>query len=84
MPIAVLDEVSSSLEPLELWLLTLSIDQPDVSIEGVALSSTDVSKFIGNLEDSSMFGQLIRMETHSRRIQGEGVQHFTLQFTTAS
>ncbi len=84
MPIAVLDKVSNSLEPLELWLLTLSIDQPDVSIEGLAVSSTDVSTFIGNLEDSSIFGKLIRMETHPRHLHGSAVQHFTIKFTTAS
>ncbi len=84
VPIMVLDEVSKSLEPLALWLMALSIERHDVSIEGFALSRRDIAKFIGNLEGSSMFGQLIRMESHSHHINGEDVQRFTLQFTAES
>jgi len=82
LPIAILDEISKSLEPLELWLVALSINQQDVSIEGQALSRKDVRQFIGILEENSIFGQLSRMETQPQHSRGKVIQQFSLQFTT--
>ncbi len=84
LPIVVFDEISKSLEPLELWLVALTIEHNEVSIEGLALSRGDIAKFIRNLETSSIFGELIRMETDSRHIHGEDIQQFTFQFTVES
>ncbi|GJL64655.1 MAG: hypothetical protein NPIRA04_33090 [Nitrospirales bacterium] len=82
-PIFILDEISRGLEPLGLWLLALSIEGDDVSIEGNALSHKAVGEFIQRLEESTMFGRLVRMETQPHTIHEDHVmQKFSLQFTT--
>ncbi|GJL63151.1 MAG: hypothetical protein NPIRA04_18050 [Nitrospirales bacterium] len=83
LPILILDEISQSLEPLDLWLLALSIEGDDVFIEGKALSHKAVGQFIQSLEESRMFGRLIRMETQPHILHEDHVmQKFSLQFTT--
>ena len=84
LPIVVFDEISKGLNPLGLWLEALTIERNEVSIQGFALTRRDVAKFIRNLETSSIFGALIRMETDSRHVHGEDIQQFTVQFTTES
>jgi len=83
LPILILDEISRSLESLDLWLLALSIEGNDVSIEGNALSHKAVGQFIQSLEESTMFGRLVRMETQPHTLHEDHVtQKFSLQFTT--
>jgi len=83
LPIRILDDISQSLEPLDLWLLALSIESDDVLIEGNALSHKDVGRFIQNLEESSSLKRLIKMETQPYIVDNDNVmQKFSLQFTT--
>ncbi len=78
-----LDEISKSLEPLGVWLIALSVDQQDVVIEGKALSRKDIGRFIENIEESEVFGKLVKMETQLHGIiRGEVIRKFSLQFTT--
>ena len=80
LPIQVLDEISRSIDPLEAWLIGLSIDGRDVSVEGWALSREDVTQFIRNLEEAVIFGHLMRMETQPQKNNGRVVQQFSVQF----
>ena len=84
LPVQVLDEISRSIDPLEVWLIGLSLDGPDVSIEGRALSRGDVTQFIRNLEEASIFGHLIRMETQPQKNNGRVLQQFSFQFALKS
>ena len=84
LPIHALDEISRSIDPLEVWLIGLSIDGQDVSIEGMSLSRKDVGQFITNLEASSIFSELIKMETQPQQSNGRVIQQFSLQFTLQS
>lgn len=61
-PVIALDEVSRGIDSLDIWLTALSVDQKEVVIEGKAFSREGIDTFVDNLEQSSVFESLIKMQ----------------------
>jgi type IV pilus assembly protein PilN len=64
-PVRVLDYVSQSLEPLNLWLVRLAVKGSVVEVEGKALTNDDVVEFLNNLRKSGSFVNIKLLETRS-------------------
>jgi type IV pilus assembly protein PilN len=64
-PVRVLDYVSQSLEPLNLWLVRLTIKGNVVELEGKALTNDDVVEFLNNLKRADYFSSIKLLETRS-------------------
>ncbi|WP_447979925.1 PilN domain-containing protein [Candidatus Nitrospira bockiana] len=64
-PVRVLDYVSQSLEPLNIWLVRMTIKGNMVEVEGKALTNDDVVEFVNNLRRSDYFSTIRLVETRS-------------------
>src|SRR5579884_1633745 len=64
-PVRVLDYVSQSLQPLNLWLVRLTIKGQAIEIEGKALTNDDVVEFVNNLRRADYFSTIKLIETRS-------------------
>ena len=64
-PVRVLDHVSQSLEPLNLWLVRLTVKNNIVELEGKALTNDDVVEFLNNLRRAEYFSNIKLLETRS-------------------
>ena len=80
-PVSLLDMISRSLNPLNLWLHHLGVDGKNVEIEGRGWQSEDILKFVDTLEQSPHWGNLLAIETRKESYHNIPVYHFNLRFT---
>lgn len=64
-PVRVLDYLSQSLNPLNLWLTRMSMKGTDIEVEGRALTNDDVVEFVNNLRQTEYFGSIRLIESRS-------------------
>jgi type IV pilus assembly protein PilN len=64
-PVRVLDYVSQSLEPLDVWLVRLNINGSNIELEGRALTNDDVVSFVNNLRRTDYFSNIRLVESRS-------------------
>jgi type IV pilus assembly protein PilN len=64
-PVRVLDFVSQSLEPLNLWLVRMAMKGGAIELEGKALTNDDVVEFVNNLRRAEYFTNIKLLETRS-------------------
>lgn len=64
-PVQVLDHVSHSLEPLNIWLVRLTVKGSNVELEGKALTNDDVVEFVNNLRRAEYFSNIRLLESKS-------------------
>jgi type IV pilus assembly protein PilN len=64
-PVHVLDYVSQSLNPLNLWLTRLSMKGNEIEVEGRALTNDDVVEFVNNLRQADYFENIRLVESRS-------------------
>lgn len=79
--VKLMDTISRSLNPFNLWLLRLGVDGKDVEIEGRGLKSDDIQKFVDSLETAAPWGSLLAIETQKESGEGTPLYHFSLRFT---
>ena len=79
--VILLDGITRSSNPLDLWLSRLSNQGSQVEVEGRALKSHDILSFVDDLERNTFFEDLQTLEMRSEHDQGFDVHHFTLRFT---
>ena len=80
-PVRVLDYVSQSLNPLNLWLTRLSMKGNDIELEGRALTNDDVVEFVNNLRQADYFGNIRLIESRSGLESKINVFQFKLNLT---
>lgn len=80
-PVRAMDFVSQSLDPLKLWLVSMSIKGNDVELEGRALTNDDVVEFVRNLRRTEYFGAIRLGETRSATEGKTGVFQFKLSLS---
>lgn len=80
-PVRVLDYVSQSLNPLNLWLTRLSVKGNDIELEGRALTNDDVVTFVNNLRQADYFGNIRLVESRSGTESKLNVYQFKLNLT---
>jgi type IV pilus assembly protein PilN len=64
-PVRVLDYVSQSLEPLNIWLVRLSMNGANIELEGRALTNDDIVEFVNNLRRTDYFTTIRLIESRS-------------------
>jgi type IV pilus assembly protein PilN len=80
-PVRVLDYVSQSLNPLNLWLTRLSMKGNEIEVEGRALTNDDVVEFVNNLRQADYFGDIRLIESRSGLESKLNIYQFKLNFT---
>ena len=80
-PVTLMDVISRSVDPLNLWLHQVSVNGENVEITGRGGKSEDVLAFVDTLERSPIWHNLLGVETKTESFQGFPVHHFTLRFT---
>ncbi|HJU03753.1 MAG TPA: PilN domain-containing protein [Nitrospiraceae bacterium] len=80
-PVRVLDYVSQSLNPLNLWLTRLSMKGNDIEVEGRALTNDDVVEFVNNLRQADYFSDIRLIESRSGSESKLNIYQFKLNFT---
>lgn len=80
-PVRVLDHVSQSLQPLNIWLVRMTIKGQAVEIEGKALTNDDVVEFVNNLRRADYFSTIKLLETRSGTEAKLNVYQFKLNLT---
>jgi type IV pilus assembly protein PilN len=80
-PVQVLDYVSHSLEPLNIWLVRLTIKGNNVELEGKALTNDDVVEFVNNLRQAEYFSNIRLLESKSGTEAKLNLYQFKLNMT---
>ena len=81
VPVTLMDVISRSLDPLNLWLRRVSVNGENVEIDGRGGQTEDILKFVDTLEQSPIWRNLLAVETKAESYQGFPMYHFTLRFT---
>ncbi|MGH7233232.1 MAG: PilN domain-containing protein [Nitrospiraceae bacterium] len=80
-PVHVLDYVSQSLNPLNLWLTRLNMKGNEIEVEGRALTNDDVVEFVNNLRQADYFKDIRLVESRSGVETKINVYQFRLNLT---
>lgn len=62
-PVHLLDEISISLEPLKVWLVSISVQENRVDLDGKAITNSDIVEFINRLKSSKYFSDILLIES---------------------
>jgi type IV pilus assembly protein PilN len=80
-PVKVMDYVSQSLEPLNLWVVRLAMKGNTVEIDGRAMTNDDVVEFVNNLRRADYFASIRLVETRSGTESKQNLYQFKLNLT---
>ena len=80
VPVTFMDAVSRSLNPLNLWLLRISLNGQEVEIEGRGWRRQDIQEFSNELEQTLQWNTLLSLETQVEPDQSSRLYHFNLRF----
>ena len=80
-PVHVLDEISQSLEPLKLWLLSMFVRGDSLELNGRAITNSDIVEFINNLKGSKYFTDVLLLESRQVMEANIPVYSFKLRAT---
>ena len=80
-PVHVLDHVSHSLEPLNIWLVRLTVKGSNIELEGKALTNDDVVEFVNNLRRAEYFSNIRLLESKSGTEAKLNLYQFKLNMT---
>ena len=80
-PVRVLDEISRNLEPLKIWLVSLSVTGGSVQIDGMAITNTDIVEFISGLKASKNFTDISLIESRQVMEANIPIYSFRLRST---
>jgi type IV pilus assembly protein PilN len=80
-PVRILDYVSQSLEPLDVWLTRLQVKDANIELEGRALTNDDVVQFVNNLRKTDHFTNIRLVESRSGTEAKVNLYQFKLNLT---
>lgn len=80
-PVSILDTLSQSLDPLDLWLVTMHLGKGRLALDGLAGSHEDILRFSKTLEDQSLFKEVIISETRTESVAEEVLYSFSMNIT---
>ena len=84
LPVVLLDSISRSINPLNIWLLRLGMSGKDVEVVGLGWEAEDVYLFIDSLEENTIWAGLSKIETRKESYQNHLLYHFNFNFTLGS
>jgi type IV pilus assembly protein PilN len=62
-PVRLLDEISRSVDPLKIWLGTISVQGSQVEIDGRAITNSDIVEFINNMKNTKFLTDIQLIES---------------------
>jgi type IV pilus assembly protein PilN len=80
-PVRLLDFVSQSLDPLQIWLIGLEDGGSQIMVDGRALSTDDIVEFVKNLQQSNYFTAVLLEESRQATEEGLAIYQFKLKMT---
>ena len=81
-PVRLLDFVSQSLDPLQIWLVGLEDGGgSQIMMDGRALSTDDIVEFVKNLQQSNFFAVVLLEESRQAMEEGLAIYQFKLKMT---
>ncbi len=57
-PVAMMDNISQSLDPLKVWLTKMNVKGRNVELEGRAMTNDDIVEFVNNLRRTDQFATI--------------------------
>ncbi len=76
----ILDTISQSLDPLDLWLVTMQLEKGRLALDGLAGSREDILRFSKNIDDQALFKDVTISETRAELIAAEALYSFSMNF----
>jgi len=74
----ILETVSQSLDPLDLWLVTMQLEKGRLALDGIAGSREDILRFSKNLDDQALFMDVSISETRAELMAEEALYSFSM------
>lgn len=81
IPVRLLDEVSRSLEPLKIWLVSMAAQESKIDIDGRAITNSDIVELINLLRNTKMFSDIQLIESRQAVELNIPVYNFKLRCT---
>lgn len=78
-PVHLLDEVSRALDPLRVWLVSMTSKDRVIDIEGMAVTNSDLVEFINGLKASRFFSNIELVESRQSMESAIAVYSFKLR-----
>lgn len=79
-PVHLLDEVSTALPQKDINIVSLTENNNNINLDGEALTSDDVDKFIRNLKASPLLKDVMLLETNTVKREENDIYRYKLQF----
>jgi Tfp pilus assembly protein PilN len=83
VPVKVLDEIGRQL-PENVWLVSLSVKDAAVNLNGATFTNDDVVKYVNNLKGSKIFQDVYLNVSQSSKIEGQDVFKFSITMQVRS
>ena len=80
-PVRLLDELSKSMDPLKIWLTTVTEQGPQVEVDGKAITNSDIVEFINNMKNTKFFTDIQLIESRQAIESNVPVYNFKLRCT---
>ena len=80
-PVRVLDYLSYGLEPLKLWVVSLSLKGQRVELTGRAMTNDDIVVFVNRLDETGYFSDIKLLESRSSPTSTVTSYQFRLNLT---
>ena len=79
IPVLLLDHVSQSMDPLKIWLQSLTAKAGQVDIDGKAITNTDIVEFINAMKGTNFFSDIQLIESRQTIEANIPVYNFKLR-----
>ncbi len=77
-PVNILESISKSLDPLDLWLVTMQLEKGHLELTGIAGSREEILRFSKNIDDQLLFKEVAISETRAELIVDETLYSFSM------
>ena len=80
-PVHILDEISTGVESLKLWLDSLNVKGNSVDLSGKAITNADIVEFVDRLKKSRYFSNVTLLESRQVVEDGISIYQFKIKST---
>jgi len=80
-PVHLLDQLSKSMEPLKIWLTSVTEQGPQVEVDGKAITNSDIVEFINNMKGTKFFTDNQLIESRQAIESNIPIYNFKLKCT---
>lgn len=80
-PVRLLDEISRSMDPLKIWLGTITAQDSKIDIDGKAITNSDIVEFINNMKNAKIFTDIQLIESRQAVELNVPIYNFKLRCT---